>query len=77
MCDCIENTNKALLQAGINGRIMLPLLGPQKPSIMMEKLDEKKRGRAPIFFASYCPLCGEKYPAHDDMRICVAESKPA
>jgi hypothetical protein len=59
MCGCIERTNAFL--ADHNTRITLPMLGPQLPFVLTEKVDDKKRGKPAFLFATYCPLCGEKY----------------
>ena len=63
MCDCIARVNKFL--AGHNSKIMLPMLGPQIPFVETQKLDEKKRGKPMMAFATFCPFCGEKYPVSD------------
>jgi len=66
MCNCIEDTNNDPLMIESNTQIMLPLFGPQRALIVTMKLDEKKRGKPKYFFASYCPLCGEKYKDKDN-----------
>jgi hypothetical protein len=62
MCDCIETTNKHL--AEFNTKIELPLWtssGARRPFVLTMKVDEKKRGRPRMIFASCCPFCGERY----------------
>lgn len=62
MCDCIETANRHL--ADFNTRIELPLWtasGARTPFVQTMKIDEKKRGKPKMIFASYCPFCGERY----------------
>jgi len=65
MCDCIATTNAFLKDR--NTQILVPMFGPQRPFVETVKLDDKKRGKPAMMFASNCPFCGEKYP----------DSKPA
>lgn len=60
MCDCIEAMNREL--ASRNAEISLPIIGPTKPFITLNKLDATRRTSLPLLFASHCPFCGEKYP---------------
>lgn len=60
MCDCIARVDESMLSR--NAKIMLPWFGPQRPFIETTKVDEKKRGKPPRLFATFCPFCGEKYP---------------
>jgi hypothetical protein len=60
MCECIARTDAFLAQH--NSKIMLPLFGPQLPFVQTMKVDEKKRGKPAMMFASHCPFCGEKFP---------------
>lgn len=60
MCDCIQAANKFLAEH--NTRIELPWFGPQRPFVQTMKLDDKKRGKPKMMFASRCPFCGERYP---------------
>ena len=64
MCTCIEDSNKFLSDR--NTRITIPLFGTQRPFVQTEKLDDFKRGKPTMIFASYCPFCGEKYPPAKD-----------
>lgn len=59
-CDCITRVNADL--RAHNGKITLPLIGRQQPFVQTNKLDEKKRGKVPLLFATFCPFCGSKYP---------------
>lgn len=60
MCDCIKTVNEFL--ALHNTKIELPWMGPQRPFVQTMKLDDKKRGKPKMMFASCCPFCGERYP---------------
>jgi hypothetical protein len=60
MCECIKTANKFLAEH--NTKIEMPWLGPQRPFVLTMKLDDKKRGKPQMMFASCCPFCGEKYP---------------
>jgi hypothetical protein len=67
MCDCIETANKHL--AEFNTKIELPMWtssGKLTPFVLTTKINEKKRGKPQMIFASCCPFCGEKYaePEH-------------
>lgn len=67
MCDCIETANAHL--AEFNTTIELPMWtssGVRAPFVQTMKIDEKKRGKPKMMFASCCPFCGERY----------AEAKP-
>lgn len=62
MCDCIEKANLHL--AAFNTKIELPMWtssGRLTPFVQTMKLDEKKRGKPKMIFASCCPFCGESY----------------
>lgn len=67
MCDCIKSMNEKL--AVMNGRLTITFgfphdagLSQAYPTIEVEKI--KPRGqRPPIALPTYCPFCGEKYPA--------------
>jgi hypothetical protein len=60
MCDCIQDVNKFLAEH--NTKIEMPWFGPQRPFVQTMKVDEKRRGKPRMMFASCCPFCGEKYP---------------
>lgn len=64
MCDCIKDVNAKLAER--NTKIELPMMGIQQPFVQTMKLDEKKRVKPTLVFASYCPFCGEQYPCDDD-----------
>ncbi|WP_439392580.1 hypothetical protein ACRQ5Q_24470 [Bradyrhizobium sp. PMVTL-01] len=53
-----------------NTKIELPLIGRQQPFVSTIKLDDKKRGKPILVFASFCPFCGEKYPS-EEVAACV------
>jgi hypothetical protein len=59
-CDCVAKVNEML--AGNNTKIVLPMIGPQRTFVETCKVDEKKRGKPSLMFASFCPFCGSKYP---------------
>jgi len=62
MCDCIETANKHL--AAFNTKIELPMwtsCGGRPPFVQTVKIDNKKRGKPKMMFASCCPFCGERY----------------
>ncbi len=62
MCDCIETANEHLAQ--FNTIIELPMWtksGVYKPFVQTMKIDQKKRGKPKMMFASCCPFCGERY----------------
>jgi len=70
MCGCRSRVNKDL--AEMNARIADGFLfthtGPlarmdlAPPTIVLEKIDARKRGKLPNLLAAFCPFCGEKYP---------------
>ncbi len=64
MCECISTVNEHL--AKHNAQLLLPMFvvrgSTQRPFVETTKLDEKKRGKPPAMFATFCPFCGEKYP---------------
>lgn len=68
MCDCITEVNTKLAEH--NTCVSMPLIGRQQPFVMTEKVDEKKRGKVPLLFASCCPFCGEKYPEPNQLPPC-------
>lgn len=59
MCDCIKRVNAKL--ADYNGVLETNLLAnPQRVVLSTTKITSRGK-RPPIFEASYCPFCGEKY----------------
>lgn len=70
MCDCREAVNKRL-EVG-NAKIAFglmwtpganPSVDQMPPTIVLEKIDKRKRGRLPTLMATCCPFCGERYPS--------------
>lgn len=59
ICNCIETMNAALVE--YNACVSIPLIGPKRPFVTLQKLDEKKRQRPPHLFANFCPFCGASY----------------
>lgn len=60
MCDCISTVNEQLREQ--NAMLVFTLFGkPNRVVIATDKVDSKKRGRAPSMLASFCPFCGEAY----------------
>lgn len=62
MCECIAQANQHL--AEFNTKIDVPIWtrsGVLAPFVSTVKLDDKKRGKPKLMFASCCPFCGEKY----------------
>ena len=66
MCDCVTKVNKKLEEH--NTRLDIPigfdplsgLSAMPNMKIATSKIDEKKKEDI-SFFATYCPVCGEKY----------------
>lgn len=64
--DCIANINAHL--KGRNTRIALAVsCVPDQELIQVTtaKVDETKRGRPVLMFASYCPFCGVKLASYE------------
>jgi len=62
MCDCIAKANDHLAQ--FNTKIEVPIWtrsGRLTPFVQTVKVDDRKRGKPKLMFASHCPFCGEKY----------------
>lgn len=65
MCDCRKAVDERL--AFSNARIAFGFtfsdanMDISPPMIVLEKLDDKKRGRVPTLLATCCPFCGERY----------------
>ena len=58
-CDCIVTTDKLLAEH--NARLVVNLFGKQRVTVALTKADEKKRGKPPLMFATFCPFCGTEY----------------
>lgn len=59
MCKCIERVNAKL--ADYNGILETNLLAnPQRVVLTTSKVVPRGK-KPPLFEASYCPFCGEKY----------------
>lgn len=72
-CDCIELTNKALVEH--NERLVTAYLfnretGGRRTVVRISTdLIEKKRGQRPRFMIpQFCPFCGAKYPESEAPR---------
>ena len=67
MCNCIDEVNDKLKEAGTNTAIDVPFVlsgnnvSASRPVVATRKIDSKQRGKAQKVFCSYCPFCGEKY----------------
>lgn len=70
MCDCRTKVDEKLVDHNARIAISFELSdgdGPTRgmvlapPSIEVEKIYKKKRGKPPILMANYCPFCGTKY----------------
>ena len=59
MCNCLEAVNAAL--AKHNTRIMLPIMltmvESKRTFVGTQKIDESKRGKPMMVFATCCPFC--------------------
>lgn len=64
MCECQNTTNEMLKK--YNAALQFSYFGEFRAFVQTIKLDEKKRGKRPLMLASYCPFCGEKYPAAEE-----------
>jgi hypothetical protein len=69
MCNCIELSEKALIEHGDNNTALaIPIVfhtdgkeHPTRLTVGTEKRDPDKRQKPATIFASFCPFCGEKY----------------
>jgi hypothetical protein len=67
MCGCIQHIDELLKPHNTRLGLTLMFVGDPLPSIVTEQL-EKGRGkpRAKAMIPSFCPFCGEKYPARSN-----------
>lgn len=69
MCNCIEITNKALVEKDLNTQLSIAFsLKPEVPHkviIATEKIDQKNRKKPITLIPSFCPFCGKKYEEKD------------
>jgi hypothetical protein len=63
MCECIKRVDSDLAERDVNAAIETNIFGAPMALVRLYKVDEKKRGKVPLLQASFCPFCGEKYPA--------------
>lgn len=73
MCDCRKAVNERLSFS--NARIAFGFTfselegkGGMKlspPMILLERVDQSKRGKPPTLLATCCPFCGERYEDGD------------
>lgn len=70
MCNCIDETNQALVDMGSNTELDIPILidfttgetgASQSVLVATRKHNDKDRRKPTYIFASYCPFCGVKY----------------
>lgn len=74
MCNCINDTNKALAKLGNNTKLDIPIIFNARDglnvakqcSVLTARIDDHKRKPPARLFASYCPFCGEKYAEDSD-----------
>lgn len=79
-CDCQKTVDEQL--ASSNARIAFGLLFgnatiDRSPAmIVLEKIDEKKRGKFPTLLATCCPFCGERYRKDSALSLKSPEGAP-
>jgi hypothetical protein len=66
MCDCISTINADLAKRNTNTKLVVPMFGPKAVLVETMKADEKNRKKPLSCLATFCPFCGEKYPAAVD-----------
>ena len=68
MCDCIKKMNEALKRDFEGAALGLIIFWDGTPAriaietVAGDKQPGKRKPKAPNLLASFCPLCGEKYP---------------
>lgn len=65
MCDCITKENIELGKR--NSQVLIPAWGPQRMMVKTVKVDVMRHRKPMELFASFCPLCGEKYEALEEV----------
>ena len=69
-CDCVDECNKLL--AARNTKLVAGLSLTGGPSIVVlatESIRVLRDGKRPMtVFATFCPICGKKYPARKNER---------
>jgi hypothetical protein len=65
MCDCRKAVDERLSVSNARIAFGFTISGGRRdlspPMIVLEKLDDKKRGKLPSLLATFCPFCGERY----------------
>jgi hypothetical protein len=64
VCNCIALANEAFVQEGHNTMLQRALdvtTGKSRMVVATEKIDSRKRQKAMLLIAAYCPMCGEQY----------------
>jgi hypothetical protein len=67
-CECIAEVNAKLAEHNAQVHVPMFIIGRKPgaepgPRVFVEtiKLDEKRRGKPPALFATFCPFCGIRY----------------
>lgn len=65
MCDCMKTMDDQLKahQASANTMLVFNLMGQTRAVVATCKRREKDRQKPVYVMASFCPFCGERYPA--------------
>lgn len=70
MCDCLAETQKALIPRNQRVPTLTVISGPragdEKPYVQTEVIKPKRGERGMKLVLTYCPFCGEKYPDADE-----------
>ena len=64
MCNCIEEIDKKLAEAGHNTKLETTwnfMTGMVYVKIGVEKADPKNRKKPALAIPTFCPFCGERY----------------